>query len=55
METRRGFDDIATIGVGIAGMRQRLHQLGGRVEIRSDERGTRIIATVPIMEESNHG
>ena len=54
-EGRRGFDDIATIGVGIAGMRQRLHQLGGRVEIRSNERGTRIIATVPIMKESNHG
>lgn len=54
-ESHQVFDGIATIGVGIAGMRQRLHQLGGSVEIRSSKRGTRIIATVPIVKESKHG
>lgn len=35
------------VGVGIPGMRQRLHQLGGRLELRSTRRGTTVIATVP--------
>jgi len=35
------------LGVGIAGMRERLHLLGGRLEIDSDETGTRVVALLP--------
>jgi signal transduction histidine kinase len=37
-------------GVGILGMRERLRQLGGRLEIHSDEVGTLIRALVPLSE-----
>jgi PAS domain S-box-containing protein len=40
-------DAIRTPGVGIAGMRARLKQLGGTLEIRSGSRGTTVIATLP--------
>ncbi|HEX3100656.1 MAG TPA: sensor histidine kinase, partial [Pyrinomonadaceae bacterium] len=39
--------DVTSIGVGIMGMRQRLAQLGGTLEIRSNARGTTVIASVP--------
>jgi signal transduction histidine kinase len=35
------------LGVGIAGMRERLQQLGGRLEIESSAAGTRVRAAVP--------
>lgn len=35
-------------GVGIAGMRERLRQLGGRLEIESDLPGTRVRAILPL-------
>jgi len=37
-------------GVGILGMRERVKQLGGRLEIYSDENGTLIRALVPLDE-----
>jgi signal transduction histidine kinase len=37
-------------GVGFRGMRERLRQLGGTLEIRSDGRGTVVIATLPLVE-----
>jgi PAS domain S-box-containing protein len=37
----------AELGVGISGMRQRLIQLGGRLEIESSNNGTTITAVVP--------
>jgi signal transduction histidine kinase len=40
--------EVQAVGVGIAGMRIRLEQLGGRLEIRSSGSGTRVSATVPI-------
>ena len=40
----------AELGVGISGMRERLIQLGGRVEIQSTDRGTTITAVVPTVE-----
>jgi signal transduction histidine kinase len=41
-------------GVGIAGMRERIRGLGGRLEIQSDGRGTRIQAVlrVPVPSTS---
>jgi signal transduction histidine kinase len=41
-------DEIQEMGVGIPGMRQRLKQLGGRLEITSGDHGTTIVAKVPI-------
>jgi two-component system, chemotaxis family, CheB/CheR fusion protein len=38
---------VERLGVGIAGMRERLKQLGGRLEIVSSPRGTKVKATVP--------
>lgn len=42
--------DLATAdtGVGVAGMRERLRQLGGRLEIESAGHGTTVKATVPL-------
>src|SRR6201997_5691348 len=41
-----------TPGVGIRGMRERLRQLGGRVEIESGESGTVVTVRLPIPEGS---
>ena len=38
-------------GVGILGMRERVRQLGGKLEIYSDEAGTLIRALVPLAED----
>jgi PAS domain S-box-containing protein len=35
-----------TVGVGFRGMRERLRQLGGSLEVRSDEKGTVVAATL---------
>jgi signal transduction histidine kinase len=36
------------LGVGVAGMRERLQQLGGRLEITSSARGTTVRAQIPL-------
>jgi signal transduction histidine kinase len=36
-----------TVGIGITGMRERVKQLGGRMEIETSRNGTRVKATVP--------
>jgi two-component system NarL family sensor kinase len=41
---------LETAGVGIAGMRQRLRQLGGRLEIVSGNAGTVVKAVIPIEQ-----
>jgi PAS domain S-box-containing protein len=41
----------ASSGVGLRGMRERIRQFGGRLEIRSDEQGTQVIAALPIPNE----
>jgi signal transduction histidine kinase len=46
---------VEELGVGIPGMRQRLRQLGGRLEILSDAAGTTIMAAVPLAEGANNG
>jgi PAS domain S-box-containing protein len=44
----------AKLGVGIAGMRERLRQIGGNLEIRSTARGTQVIATLPVTRQEGH-
>lgn len=39
--------DGTQIGVGIAGMRERLRQLGGLLEVRSSSKGTTVVAVLP--------
>jgi signal transduction histidine kinase len=36
------------IGVGLAGMRERLNELGGRLELESDSQGTLVRGTIPL-------
>jgi two-component system NarL family sensor kinase len=43
----------ARLGVGIPGMRERLHQLGGSLNVDFGTDGTRVLATVPIPEETS--
>lgn len=46
-EIERDGTESVTPGVGLSGMRERMRQLGGGVEIRSDSQGTLIRAMVP--------
>lgn len=48
-------ESIADLGVGIPGMRQRLRQLGGRLQIESTHQGTTVIAVVPAAEGGANG
>lgn len=41
----------ARLGVGILGMRERLMQLGGKLEINSSSSGTTVKATIPLNTE----
>ena len=43
----------AKLGVGLAGMRERIHELGGYFQVLSDESGTTIKATVPLANQEN--
>lgn len=45
---KAGSEEARQIGVGISGMRLRLEQLGGRLDIRSGPAGTHVSARVPI-------
>src|SRR6185369_15294586 len=44
---RAAVDGVAALGVGIPGMRERLRQLGGQLEVDFGRSGTRVTATVP--------
>ena len=43
-------EGIASLGVGIPGMRERLRQLGGQLEVDFGRNGTRVIAVVPMRK-----
>lgn len=44
----QGENIVARLGVGVAGMRERLRQLHGRLEIASNRNGTTVRAVVPL-------
>ena len=50
-----GQDGIPTHGVGLRGMRERMRQIGGKVEFRSSPKGTTVKATVPIPKTAPAG
>jgi PAS domain S-box-containing protein len=47
-EKRRAMESGGTPGVGIRGMRERLRQLGGILQIESNGHGTTVIARLPV-------
>jgi PAS domain S-box-containing protein len=51
-EKREAMDSGGTPGVGIRGMRERLRQLGGTLEIKSNDRGTVVVARLPVARNS---
>jgi PAS domain S-box-containing protein len=54
-EKRKAMDMAGSPGVGISGMRERIRQLGGRMEIHSDgvEKGTLIVAWLPVVRPAS--
>ena len=51
-EKRGAMDSVGTPGVGIRGMRERLRQLGGNLEIKSNGSGTVVVARLPVVRNS---
>jgi two-component system, NarL family, sensor kinase len=54
-EKRMEMSSSGTVGVGIRGMRERVRQLGGSLEIESSERarGTTIVVRLPLQQTSS--
>jgi signal transduction histidine kinase len=51
---RQGNKEMSVpVGVGIAGMRERLRQVGGQLEIESSDRGTTVRAIVPLPRDAS--
>lgn len=51
-EKRAAMDSVGSPGVGIRGMRERLRQLGGNLEIKSNGEGTIVVAQLPVISVS---
>ncbi len=47
---RTKVEGIASLGVGIPGMRERIRQFGGQLEVDFGREGTRVTATVPLKK-----
>ena len=48
------FRQSGTTGVGLAGMRERIYELGGLLDIRAEQQGTTVSASIPIGENTGH-
>jgi signal transduction histidine kinase len=51
-EKREAMDSGGLPGVGIRGMRERLRQLGGTLEVNSNGEGTVVVARLPVANSS---
>ena len=51
-ETQAKISSGETAGVGLRGMRERVRQFGGNLEVRSNGHGATVIATVPFEESA---
>ena len=51
--TSPGIPHGGAVGVGVPGMRERMRQLGGRLEIESDDHGTCVIAIAPVTGQTS--
>ena len=49
LEKKSAFGSSAHTGVGLRGMRERLRQLGGTLEVQSNGHGTRVTAILPVL------
>jgi PAS domain S-box-containing protein len=47
------FRQSGTTGVGLAGMRERIYELGGHLDIRAEEQGTTVSASIPIHADAS--
>lgn len=47
-DSGRGLPANTPMGVGLRGMKERLHQIGGELEIESDSEGTTVLASLPL-------
>jgi len=52
-EKKIAMESGGTPGVGVRGMRERLRQLGGQLDINSDGDGTTVVAQLPISSNSS--
>jgi two-component system NarL family sensor kinase len=50
---RPAFAGAPTLGVGIPGMRERIRQLGGQLEVEFSNEGTRVFASLPMGAEQS--
>jgi len=50
----RGKGSGTRLGVGILGMRERMTQLGGTLEIASNSSGTTVRVSIPLRAEASH-
>jgi PAS domain S-box-containing protein len=50
---KRLTEGTADAGVGIAGMRERMRELGGSLDIESDRTGTKVVIKVPLVEKAS--
>ena len=48
-EKRSAFGSSPHTGVGLRGMRERLRQLGGTLQVQSNSSGTRVTAILPVL------